>query len=143
MHDVARAAAEDSMKLVLARSRKTDLAAVFQTRKAVAKIPAPGALANVARESAGVANLRRAHFLGGFRQHGVLFADALIAAQGIESDQAADLELPALNLNLIQPSDGLQIHQHVRRNQMLLHHPKQIASAAHDGCATALTVRLA
>ena len=62
MHDVAGAAAENGVKLVLARSRKTGVAAVLETRKAVAKIPAPGPLANIARQRSGVANLRRATF---------------------------------------------------------------------------------
>ncbi len=81
MHDVAGPAAENGVELILARSRKTNVAAVLEARKTVAEIPAPGALANVARQRSGIANLRRAHLLGGFRQHRVFFANARIAAQ--------------------------------------------------------------
>src|ERR1019366_5022127 len=110
MHDVARTSAKDRMKLVLARGRKTNVPAILEAREPVAKIPAPGPLANIARQRSGVANLWRPNFFGGFREYRILFANALIAAQRVQRDQPANLlDAAALRLNLVQPSDGLEI----------------------------------
>ena len=47
MHDEARAAAENGVKLVLAGDRKALIAARFEARETVAEIPAPRALATL------------------------------------------------------------------------------------------------
>ena len=134
MHDVAGAAAENSVKLILARSGETGVSAIFQTRKAVAKIPAPGPLADVARERSSVANLRRADLLGGFGQHRIFFANALIVAQSVERDQAADFDFAALVLYLIQALDRFaDSPARPGETRCSFTMPSKIAAAAHDG----------
>ena len=91
MHDETRAAAEDGVELVLAVDREAGVAAGFEAREAVAEIPAPRALAHVARERPGIADLRRRHAPGRFGQHGVFAADERMVAERVERDQAADL----------------------------------------------------
>src|ERR1700675_340869 len=98
MHDVTRSAAKNRVELVLARRREALVSAILQARKAVAVIPAPGPLANVTRQSAGIADLGRSDALGRFRQHGVLFADLRVVAKRIQRNQPADLHLAGLRL---------------------------------------------
>src|ERR1051326_6904172 len=67
--DVARAAAEDRMIAVVAGDGIADLAALAQTDVARrAKVPAERPLAEIARDGAGVANLRRGGFAGRLRE---------------------------------------------------------------------------
>src|SRR5207244_5766898 len=68
MHDVARPAAEDRVELVLAGGGEALAAAVFEARKPVAVVPAPRPLADVAGQGGDVADLWRAHAVGGLRQ---------------------------------------------------------------------------
>src|SRR5437016_8318763 len=102
MDDVARSAAEDGVEFVFAGHRKAGVAAVFQTRKSVAKIPAPRPLADISGERAGVADLRCANDFGRFPQHGVLFAYERMVAERVERDQSADFHAAALRSHLIQ-----------------------------------------
>ena len=68
MNDVARPAAQDGVKAVITGDCVADLSAFTQTVKIRgAEIPAEGPLANVAGDSAGVADLWRSRFSGGVR----------------------------------------------------------------------------
>ena len=69
MDDIARAAAEDGMIAVVARDGIADLAALAQTDVARrAEIPAERPLAEIPRDGAGVANLRRGGLAGRLRE---------------------------------------------------------------------------
>jgi hypothetical protein len=124
MNDVTWSAAEDRMELVLARGREALVSAILQAGESIAVIPAPGALADITGQSAGVANLRRSDAFGGFRKHRVVFANLRVVTQRVERNQPADLNLPGLCFHFVEPANRLQIDQHVRRNQALFHHPE-------------------
>src|SRR5712691_2629067 len=51
-------------------------------------------------------------------------------AEGVERDKSADVHAAAGLRHLIQTLDGFQVHQHVRADDPLFHHPEQIAAAA-------------
>jgi hypothetical protein len=90
MDDIARAAAEDGIELVLAGGREALVAAGLVARKAIAEVPAPRALADVARERADVPDLRRRHRGGRFSEHGKWSAQRLVTAERVEGDEAAE-----------------------------------------------------
>ena len=139
MHDEARSAAEDGVELVLAGDRETLVAAGLVARETVAEIPAPGALADVARERARIANLRRGDAGGGFGQHGVFARDERVAAERVERDLSADAHGSAFGFDLIEPFDSAQVDQNIGVDDALLHQAEQIAATARerDGLAVA------
>src|SRR5258708_1843060 len=107
--DVAWPAPENRVKLVFTVGAVADVPAILQAWKTVAVIPAPRPLADVARERAGVADLRRANAVGSLREHRVLFSDQRIASEGGESDQATDRYPVLVRCNAIQARNGLQV----------------------------------
>jgi hypothetical protein len=86
MHDVARTAAKDGVKLVFANDRKAGLASVFEARKPVPKIPAPRTLADIARQGADIPDLRCRDACRCFGQHRVLAANRRLLAESVERD---------------------------------------------------------
>src|SRR5260370_21630608 len=120
MHDVARPASEDGVELVLACGRKAVRAAVLETRKAIAVVPAPRALADVARQSPDVADLRCADAFCRRRQYSVTAADRRVVSKRIQGDQAADSYHPLFRRNAFEPANRLQVHHEVFLDHSLL-----------------------
>src|SRR5947207_15827700 len=111
MHDETGSAAEDCVKLIFAGDRKASIASSLEARESVAEIPAPRALAHVARERPGVADLRRRHASGSFRQSRVIAQNQRMMAQRIQRDLAADVDGSARRSHLIEPLDRAQMNQ--------------------------------
>src|SRR4051812_40272055 len=95
MNDVARAAAENRVEFVFAGDRKARRAAVLQALEAVAVVPAPRTLADVAGERRDISYLRRRNRFRRFSQHRELPADRLVPAERVERREAADRRLAA------------------------------------------------
>src|SRR5438093_13130136 len=142
MDDVAGAPAENRVKLILPGHRVAHAPAVLQAVEPIAVVPAPRPLAHVSRNRRDVADLGRRHVDRGFRQHGVLLADHKMAADRIERCESADPQPATFGLDLIEALDRLQIHDRVRRDQTILHHPEHVAAAAHDRRSAAGLPRL-
>src|SRR4029450_13791157 len=71
MDDIAGAAAEDRVELVLAGEREALIPAVLVALEAVPEVPTPRTLTHVAGDRADVANLRRRRAAGGLGEDGV------------------------------------------------------------------------
>ena len=124
MHNMARASAEDGVELIFAGGGKTGVAAVFEAGEAIAKIPAPWALAHITRQRADIADLRCRHSFGGFGQHGILAANYRMPAESVERDEPPNSHASRVapgERYLIQTLDGFQVDEHVRRNDALFH----------------------
>src|ERR1051326_4383624 len=130
MDDKARPAAKNGVELVLTGNRETLVAAGLVAREAIAEIPAPRALAHVARERAEIADLRRGDAFRSLGQHCVIAANLRMLAERIQGDESADVGASASRRDLIQSLRGPEIHQDVGRNDAFLDHPEQIAAAA-------------
>src|SRR5579872_12737 len=128
MDDIAGAAAEDRMESVLAYDGKACIAAIFQARKSIAKIPAPRALANIAGKRADIANLRGCNCFGRFGQHRVLTSDQRMAAKRVKCDESADVHAAWRRRHLIEPLDRLQVYKHIRLDDKFFHQSEKIAA---------------
>src|SRR6516162_6832251 len=125
MDDIARTAAEDCVKFVLARDAEAGFPAIFEARKAIAKVPAPGPLANVAGNCACITNLGSADGSRRVGEHFVAATNDRVLTHGRECREAADPHLSTLLRDLVERRYGLQVHQNIRLNQALLHHAKE------------------
>jgi hypothetical protein len=114
MHDETRAAAQNRVELILAGNGEALVAAGLVARKAVAVVPAPRTLVNVAGECADIAHLLRGHRFRGFGENCVVATDERVMAEGIERDEAADVDAGVRRRDLVEPFDRFQIDQHVR-----------------------------
>src|SRR5215472_2739832 len=130
MNDVAGAAAEDGVELIFARDGEALVAARLVAREAVAKIPAPGTLADVAGERAEVADLGRGDGFSGLGEDGVIAADAWVAAEGVQGDLAADVETAARSRpSLILAFQGAEIDQDVGTRDAVLDEAEGVRAA--------------
>ncbi len=103
------------MQLVLARDGEALVAPGLVATEAVAVIPAPGPLTDVARQRAHVADLQRRHVIRGLREHRVPIADAGVRAEGVQGSESAHIEAAfGPIVHAIETVDGLEVHEHVR-----------------------------
>ncbi len=130
MDNVARPAAEDRMELILSVGRKTGVPAVLEAGKIIPEIPAPRALADIARQRADVPDLRRRDAAGRFRQNAVLLTDDRVLAERVKRDQPADVQPAGCLRHAIETFDGLQVDDHVGCDDALLREPEQVAAAS-------------
>src|SRR3954463_15743505 len=129
MDDIARPAPEDGVKLVFTGCRKAGGAAILETRKSIAEIPAPGPLADVAGERADISNLRSRHAFGRPRKHREIAANHGVPAERVQRYQTADGHAGSGLRDLIQLLDGLEVDDHIRRDDPLLGELQQVTAA--------------
>src|SRR5260370_37983635 len=112
MEDVAWAAAEDRMELVLATYGKAHQTAILQAREAIAEVPTPWPLANVARERTDIADLRGRYRFGRFGQNGVLISNHRVAGESVQRDETPDVHAACPRHHLVEPLNCLEIDEH-------------------------------
>src|SRR5438132_394471 len=130
MDDVTWAAAEDRMELVLATCGKAHRTAILQAGEAIAEVPTPWPLANVARERTDIADLRGRYRFGRFGQNGVLISNHRMAGESVQRDETADVHAACPWNHLVEPLDGLQVDEHIRLDYEIFHQRQQIAATA-------------
>ena len=129
MDDVARAAAEDGVVLVLAIHGEAPRAPLLEARELlVAEVPAPRALREVAAYRPGVANLRRADFLGGLHERGVLLRGLGVLDELDERDGRADAQ-PAVGRCRDRLVEVLHVHQPVGLGDVVFHQAEKVHPA--------------
>src|SRR5262249_43484683 len=139
VHNVTRPAAENCVELVLAAEREACISTVLVTGKTISKIPAPRALANIARQRSDIPDLRCRNSLRSLCEDGVLAPNDVVPAERVERDQPPYIDAvdsAVCRGHLIETFNRSQIHDNIRRDNPLFDKGKQIASTAGKGCGT-------